>query len=409
MVSHLFRNTITMLAGAVACTAFGYYLGGGTHEFNRTASGPASTALRHGAGAFQSPPPDPFPPLPPGSPLVKILQQAGKLDRIRSFAAWLAGVDAQNWKARWESFAQFIQGREDDYEGELRLFLQCLAEVDAAGASADFAALEAEAEHPLKTAVVLSTWAARNPQRAADFMCGLLTMKNAEELVPGMILGTARHGADSLIRLSLDPRFRAYDFPTSKPQELIQALKRHGQPEDGEKLWRAHQAVSDQQQGGGVSYISHPKLFNALLRWKTDAADTAESAAGVCRWLSGVIDGGYVDNSWSNAGLAAGHYAKLDPAAAFEWVREYSVKAGARTDQIASMANQIGYGPALEWAKKDPAALSQWLTANSGKPGFEAGAAALYTELRQSDPEASAAWGEVVKFDWLRRAAGLPP
>ncbi|RYD25774.1 MAG: hypothetical protein EOP86_26870, partial [Verrucomicrobiaceae bacterium] len=244
---------------------------------------------------------------------------------MRNFVDWLAGVDAHNWKAQWEIFAETIKGQEGEYGAELHLFLSRLGEVAGAGASAYFAALEKDTNPPAKTKVVLTAWAEKDPEAAAAFF-GPLPAGIGHLLVPSLIDGIARHGTGSLIGMSLDPRYAQFDFPVSWPLEMMAALRQFGGIQDGESLWRRHQEMSDRQDSAH-GYISHPQLFEALVKWKTETASTAGDAANVCRWLMGVFEEGYTGDGrwWSNAGRAATAYAKLDPASAFAWVREFAL------------------------------------------------------------------------------------
>ncbi|RYD24554.1 MAG: hypothetical protein EOP86_28480 [Verrucomicrobiaceae bacterium] len=146
----------------------------------------------------------------------------------------------------------------------------------------------------------------------------------------------------------------------------------------------------------GDGIVPDRRMFSALLEWRI-ASDTAagpQGAGKTCAWLSSLAQEGYrVDED--SISLAVYTYGKADPAAAFQWLIDIAGRTRTDPEQSRQLIRRQGT-VAHQWAKADPEGLSRWLVAQPSQPGYENGAFALYHQLKDTDPAAAAAWGQVV-------------
>lgn len=401
------------LLGAIAGWGIGLYTGaplpepavrGAPGKRELPQPGPANTL-----GKIPRPSADSQPGLQSDAELRGILDAPEGLRRRRDFLNWLGGVGSGNWKTGWELFAEATKGRSGANAEEENQLLMRLGEVAGREAMEYFGPLEIREEDPTKSAAVLSSWAAQDPEAAMDFATVLPTDTSLKALFAGkmesaLIKGTGRRDVASLKELA-----ESFDIEAiwQKGKEFVDSARQRGEVEDAEAIWRRVQERRSEAYPTAPPDVGR-QMFYALVTWKAEAAEASGTGTSLLKWMTGIMDEGF-DIGEDELGQAGHVAAATAPAEALQWASETAARLQNDPQQQQRMIRQQGWEAARNWAKTDPESLSRWLTSNPDQLAYDAGAAALYAAMKDSDSPAAAAWGATVKDKALRQWIKLDP
>lgn len=319
--------------------------------------------------------------------LEKILREPDPLRRINAFTAFLKNMTGAEAPAMLELMLDLSDaGVSMDTEGPL--FLQAWGEKDGPGAIA--VAMESRQKGKQGASgedlsIIMSGWAASNPQEAVAWLQSLPADKypeNRDKLMAGIASGWSAKDMDAAGRWieSLPP--------TDAQGGMIDVLvKRINATRGPESMQRWFEGIVPTEGNAAFRRRAFDEIGERLARtdvtravdWLDQHADLPGAASGPAAFT--------ILSTW----------AEQHGSAAADWALAH-METGKPESERTPLSAAVS-----AWAEKDPNAVGQWLSTKTGQPGYDRAAAAFSFTIQETDAESAFAWAGTIQDSKLRK------